>query len=345
MLTKTVFVIGAGASVEFGKSMPVGDVLADSIRQCLTAELKNHRRGGETPIIDSLSYSGFHAQHAEAMKRIRDGITTKESIDDFVDEWKDFPFVADVAKSAISYCIASAEAGTSLAELRTAGVSYGMVGEERPMTGTAPDRAGVLASLRNTWLGCVLRYHNARASRRAFLDALQDTAFVTFNYDRCIEQYLWHHLTTSLAIPHDEAREVLLSVPILHAYGMIGQLPELGGHHPFGENNPRYINGAETRIRTYTESVEGIVSDRIASIIHGAEKLVCLGFAFHEQNLRLLFPTEPENLSEVWGTVLGMRQRRETEVHAYLARFCKAPPQLISTTAGALLADRRDELF
>ena len=86
LLSRTVFIVGAGASVEFGKSMPVGSALANAIRECLTAELNHHRRGGSTPIIDALSYGGFHGEHESATRRIRDGIVTKESIDDFVHE-------------------------------------------------------------------------------------------------------------------------------------------------------------------------------------------------------------------------------------------------------------------
>lgn len=344
MLGNTVFVIGAGASVEFGQSMPVGAGLANSIRECMTAELANQRRGGETPIIDGLSYSGFHGQHAAAMQRIRDGIITKESIDDFVDEWRDMPFVPEVAKAAIAYCIASAEAGSSLAPLAPVNdgspyPSYGL------MTGASPDRAGILAQLRNTWLGCILRYSNMAASRRSLVESLQGTSFVTFNYDRCIEQYLWHHVTTALAIPPNEARELLQSVPIIHAFGSIGQLPEMGGHHPFGSHDARYIAGAAANIRTYTESVDSVIGDRIQSVVSSADKLVFLGFAFHSQNLELMIGNEKPKNAEVWGTCLGLRPRRREEVMSYFSKFSIGEPKLYSLTAAALLEEHRDDLF
>ena len=345
-MSKTVFVIGAGASVEFGEQMPVGSALATMIRECLTAELANHRRGGDTPIIDALSRSGFHGQHEEAMRRIRDGITTKESIDDFVDEWKDVPFLPEVAKASISYCIASSESATKLAELSPPGTNFPALGRlERPMTGNAPDRAGILANLRNTWLGCILRYHNGRARRRSFLDAIQDTSFVVFNYDRCIEQYLWHNLTTSLAVPPAEAREVLLSVPILQAFGSIGQLPELGGHHPFGSHDPSHIYASATQIRTYTESAEGFVGDRIASVISSAEKLVFRGCAYHEQNLDLLFPNGPNGIADLWGTCFGIRPRKLEELNSYFEPLARTMPNLVGATAGEMLEKYRDELF
>lgn len=345
-MSKTVFVVGAGASVEFGASMPVGSALANMIRECLTAELANHRRSGDTPIIDALSHSGFGGQHEAAMRRIRDGIITKESIDDFVDEWKDVPLLPEVAKAAISYCIASAESATKLAELTPPSASFRIPGHfERPMTGIAPDRAGVLATLRNTWLGCVLRYHNGSARRRSFLDAIQDTSFVVFNYDRCVEQYLWHHLTTSLAVPPDEAREVLLSVPILHAFGSIGQLPELGGHHPFGSHLSSHVYASASQIRTYTESVEGIIGERIASMIASADKIVFLGCAYHEQNLNLLFPEGPNGIADLWGTCFGVRPRRLQELHSYFEPLARTMPNLVEVTAGEMLEKYRDELF
>lgn len=324
--------------------MPVGSGLANTIRERLTEELANNRRGGSTPVIDALSFSGFHGQHEAAMRRIRDGIVTKESIDDFVHEWGEMPFLADVAKSIIAQCIASAEAGTTLADLTTP-TRTDDYGRERLMTNSAPDRAGILASLRNTWLGRILRYHNSSANRRSFVEALKDTSFVVFNYDRCVEQYLWHHLTTALAVPAEDAREVLSSLPILHPFGSIGQLPELGGHHPFGADDARYISGAPTRIRTYTESADGLVGERVAALMETADKIVFLGFAFHQQNLKLLFPKERDRPAEIWGTCLGLRPRQTLEAKAYFNTFSKGEANLVSMTAADLLEDHRDDLF
>lgn len=339
----TVFVIGAGASVEFGEAMPVGSGLAHRIRELLAAELNNHRRGGGTPVIDALAHQGFHSQHEAAMRRVRDGIATKESIDDFIEEWKDVPFLADVAKVAIAHCILVAESETKLAELAPVRSNAGLPYEPR-MT-TAPDRAGVLAALRETWLGCVLRYHNPQASRRSFLEALQGTAFVVFNYDRCIEQYLWHHLTTALAEPPDEAREILRGVPVLHAFGSVGQLPELGGQHPFGAHEPVRVLNAATQIRTYTESVDGIVGERIASVVQAADRLIFLGSAFHQQNLDLLFPGGPKAPLDVWGTSYRLRPRKLNELQAYLGRAGGYSLRLEDKTAGQFLEAARDDLF
>lgn len=90
-MTKTVYIVGAGASTEFG-DMPIGLKLAQSIQASAERELRLGGNESEPPITDALSRSvGFRQSHREAFARIRASITTKDSIDDCVSEWEDLP--------------------------------------------------------------------------------------------------------------------------------------------------------------------------------------------------------------------------------------------------------------
>src|SRR6185437_8892977 len=111
-----VFIIGAGASKDFGQNMPVGPELADRIERILNEEFG---RGGtpDGPISNALALSagGFGANHVIAANRIRRAIHTKDSIDDLLDEWKDIPEMLQVGKVAIAHIIQQAECNSNLA--------------------------------------------------------------------------------------------------------------------------------------------------------------------------------------------------------------------------------------
>lgn len=302
--------------------------MANLIRDALARELTGRANDDidAEPITSAISTEGFGVAHRQAMERIRDGINSKESIDDFIDEWSDMPHLADVAKIAISHCILTAEGSSSLANLSN-----------------RSSRSTVLNGLRGTWLGYILRFHNSGRARRSFLESMSDASFIVFNYDRCVEYYLWHHLNTTLAVSEDEAREVIRSVPIIHPFGVVGELPELGGHQSFGVSNWRSLLHCGRQIRTYTEAVDSIVGDRIASVMENAERVVFLGFAYHSQNMELLFPHDYPD-ADTWGTVMGLRSRRHHELQAFLQRTGRYL-HLEPVRAVELLTAHHDALF
>jgi hypothetical protein len=105
-----VFVVGAGASLDFGSSMPIGGDLAQRIEAALNEEFRpNPSNLG--PIKKALKKSslGFHAEHLHAADVIRNSIGFASSIDDLLNGWTDLPATALVAKLAIADQILKAE--------------------------------------------------------------------------------------------------------------------------------------------------------------------------------------------------------------------------------------------
>ena len=289
---KTVFVIGAGASTEFG-DMPVGDTLARETERLMLSELNSGSRWPEGAISNAISgQGGLDDRHIAAMRRIRDGIQSCPSIDEFISEWQEVPFLTDICKLAIAQIVLRAERSSILAALDQEGAVA----------------AEILRNLENSWLGIALARLGPGIRRRDVRQRLEDVAFITFNYDRCIEQYLKASFKSTYGMSENDAEELLDTTPILHAYGDLGLLPKgrMGGVE-FGATD-RLVSSAAKSIRTFTEEVATDHASRIQSIIRNAEKIVFLGCAYHQQNIQVLFGPET-NLYEasIWGTSYLMR--------------------------------------
>lgn len=314
--------------------MPVGSELAERIQDQLTTEIAEFRAGADTPIINAIMRGGLGDEEMSALMRIRDGITIRDSIDDFVNEWHDFPRLQDLAKIAITHEILLAEGRTSWGSADRSEVE--------------PHQA--LRQTRDSWLGQVLRHHKAGSTaRRDFASVMNDVAFVTFNYDRCIERHLIGHLTVGLNVPMTEAVECLRSIPIAHLYGSVGQLPQLGGRQAFGLVDTGLLQDSANNIRTYTEAGDSLVGDQVAGLMASADRVFFLGCAFHDQNLNLLFPQGLQELvtgdaPDIFATTLGLGGRRLLGIQQVFEN-----PRRVrifeALTAGELLRKHRDEMF
>jgi hypothetical protein len=139
-----------------------------------------------------------------------------------------------------------------------------------------------------------------------------NVSFLVFNYDRCIEYFLLHALQQLYAINEQRAAEILSRLNIIHPYGDVGELktPLQGNGVVFGGNaddldqeNYAHLAG---RIRTYTEVKEGEARENIDIALQDAETWVFLGFAFHEQNLRLIRPALEHDQKYIYGTAYKM---------------------------------------
>lgn len=296
MVERITFVVGAGASTEFDRLgiMPIGSRLAVQIEDLLVAELRNYRSQNPGPVADALMRSGgLRDEHVAAMRRIRDGILSRDSIDDFVNEWSDIPELTRVAKLCIAYRMLEAERKSVLGALA------------QPPS----EPAQLLRELRNSWLGLITRQLNPQARRRDVEAVFEGASFVTFNYDRCIEQFLLATFTSTHALSPGKAAEAVRGIPILHAYGSLGDIPHEGSGVPFAAEDI-YLSKAALQIKTFNEDVGSEHRIALQGLVGEADKVIFLGCGYHSQNLRLLYGDSPPNReSRVWGTTVGMRGR------------------------------------
>lgn len=289
---RLVFVIGAGASKAFGDIMPIGSQLAERIERQLSQEFAGDTSAAKGPIASALSVppGGMTTKLFEAARAVRSGLIHQASIDNLLHEWsQDSPEMVLVGKLAIAYLIFKAEEGSALGSFK---------GNELEKAFSA------IGQLRNSWPGYLMQNLKRETTRRRDVaDVFSDIGFVVFNYDRCLEQYLFWAFR-SAGLSKDAAVEALSGIPVLHAYGTLGQLPFMAGaeeHVPFGASST-YLKKAAEGIKTYTE--ENHDPDHVARIrhmVHHAGRLVFLGFGYHPKNLDLLLGQETLKGCDVWG--------------------------------------------
>lgn len=137
-----------------------------------------------------------------------------------------------------------------------------------------------------------------------------DIKFITFNYDRSLEQYLCSFVSNHLAKDDAEIRDVLKHLDILHIHGSLGPLlvqsPTSGREY---WPNPAAVEKAANSIRIVSEAAKDDPQvERARDLIRCAKKVVFLGFGYGRENLEILGVGD-ENVfhgQEVIGTGSGL---------------------------------------
>lgn len=316
--SKTLFIVGAGASKEAG--LPIGNELADIISKLLHFEFDFGRvTKGDVHFINNFISHFRDNQELDAYlvagRQISDGIHLANSIDNYIDTHRENAAIQLCGKAAIVYSILNTEMGSILS--------------------ADPDNFDHLAfyrKLRDTWY---LDFASILFDGRALSDIdsmFDDISIICFNYDRCIEQFLTYALQPLYVIDQNRAEELVAKLKIYHPYGTVGILPT--GQRSNGVRfgcNPWGVDAVElaSEIKTYTEQVEDKeVLQGIKGEVASAETLVFLGFAFHPQNMELLTPDERTGDKRIFATALNIsdqdsvvvrRQALQLSVNDHLA--------------------------
>lgn len=116
-------------------------------------------------------------------------------------------------------------------------------------------------------------------------------SFVTFNYDRSLEYFLYAALESSYGIGEERVVELLSSISIIHVYGQLG-LP-----HYLSENGrtyeskvtPETIEKCVTEIQIISDLADETEEFKQAhELIDQADILCFLGFGYHPTNVSRL---------------------------------------------------------
>jgi hypothetical protein len=284
---RTLFVVGAGASAEYG--LPPGKLLASKISKKMDIRFEpGNRQIGQGDMDIYAQLTNGMQRHVDEFQRaawlIRDGIHLARSIDDFLDLHQSNSFVVEYGKAAIVKSVLEAE--------RESNLYFG------GCSGRDSFHPGGLA---NTWLvkfmqmlGPGIRVENVR-------EIFDKVSFVIFNYDRCIEFFLGHALQKLYGLSERDATAVLDDLDVFHPYGVIDH------SIPFGAPTGNYVKLA-TGIKTYTEQIDDAdLRTALSNKVPDAEHIVFLGFAYHDQNMELLTPQKEIPFSRrIFGTAHGM---------------------------------------
>ncbi|MCQ1779115.1 hypothetical protein NOJ05_18075 [Neorhizobium galegae] len=289
---KTTFVIGAGASAEFG--MPVGAELAKRIQA--SARMEDILTAYPT-VGDEFFFRTFRRLWANAVdqalpslavRNIHEGIHTAVSIDAFIDRFSKSEEMSLTGKMLIALEIAKAERESSLLPF------YWDRMRENPASLQRNNYGTPLKNPDDTWIGQFFRILCDGVSNPDELG--QNINIICFNYDRCVEHYLMTQISAAYRVPVNVARDIVERLPITHVYGDLGKLPTIGGNSgedylPFAPDldDTVQLEKIAERIHTYTEQLhERDTLSRIHDAMVNANVLVFLGFGFNNQNLNLL---------------------------------------------------------
>ena len=298
---KTLFVVGAGASKEAG--LPTGNELKAKIAEKLCFkfdEFGSKQLAGDSEILGTLkkhvaaliTFPNEINSYVHAGQRIANAMPQAISIDNFIDSHQGDEKIELCGKLAIVKSILEAEKNSNLFcdQHRQSQINFTRIEE--------------------TWYNKFMKLLTEECRKEDIKGRLQNVSFITFNYDRCIEHFLFHALQNYYGIDAPEATEYLASLKVFHPYGLVGHLPwGIGpGGTPFGGHEYRDdLLSLTKQIKTFTERVEEeTMLEEIRKTVREAEFVVFLGFAFHKQNMRLLQPMENRNSKQVFATAKGI---------------------------------------
>jgi hypothetical protein len=289
-MTQTVFILGAGASREVG--LPTSEGLTNDIRTLL--DLRFDRVGiefvsGSKLILEALRYQARDNRvncdvnpYLHAGRRVSQGMPIAESIDNFLHAHRADKLMELCGKLAIVEAILAAERGSKLwFDWRDPSSFVNLVGT------------------RGTWFSRFWHRYSEDCTYRELEQRSKSLSFVVFNYDRCVEHFLLCGLKAYYGLTEQNAVEVVSQVRVFHPYGSIGPLPWAGRRSAVafgGELSGESLLDLSGQIKTFTEGEDPDSSEiaDIRRVLAEADRIVFLGFAFHPQNLRLLWPKVSE---------------------------------------------------
>jgi hypothetical protein len=276
--TKTVFIVGAGASCELG--LPSGAQLKDDIAKLLNITFPDgyHQKTGDPDICEcfrALAREQNMQSINEFLKKschIRDSLPLALSIDNFLDAHKDDQLIEQCGKLAIAKAIVNAEQISILRRM------------------FSKDRKANFSALEGTWLLKFFQMLTENVRKEEIGDIFANISIITFNYDRCIEQFLPFALSQYYGLDEIAAQQACQRLTIIHPYGQVGWLPWQKDQDqvPFGADRFDLIK-VSSMLRTFAEGMaDPIQRVQIETLMHNAESVVFLGFAFHPMNMDIL---------------------------------------------------------
>lgn len=187
------------------------------------------------------------------------------------------------------------------------------------------------SKLEKTWLIPLqqLLFQNIHLSQ--IENVFSNIAFIVFNYDRCIEQFLFLALQNYYGINEDQASKIVQKLVIFHPYGTVGKLPwqQKSNPIPFGKqiHHSELLNLSD-QIKTFNERVEDKeFLEKIRNVLFQANYIFFLGFAYHQQNLDLISSPDGGGAEMIIGTGYGLSQNDCKIISNSLRGITKTSPK------------------
>lgn len=319
--TETLFIVGAGASREYG--LPTGVELIPKIASALTMGVSSFNRiEGDPAIVQALdaffrreesSYQSNANNLIHASSTIRRGLIQAISIDNYLDAHQSNNAINILGKLGIARCILSAEDKSTI-----------QVKEQNSQDtinfGKNSDK----------WLFELFKILSEGVPVERCHHIFNKATFISFNYDRCIEHYFMHAIMNYYNIDAAKSAKIINEgLYVFHPYGKVGSLSWQGSRRPTNFGAGDRLSGDDLlavaeQIKTFTEQVdEGDDLTAMREAVAQAEKIVALGFAFHPQNLALIEPNRRSAAQRVFATALGASNSDRDVLAADIRKWLK----------------------
>ena len=330
--SKTVFVVGAGASREF--LLPTGrellTKLADTAKYVEIPggsrfESKPRSFRDEFELAENIIYekhgNGFQGFLFKAAAWISRVCRLAPSIDNLLHAHSENKDRVIAGKMMIAHSILVAEKESSLRPINKLGVDN----RDFLFNKVAVMEHGVRNVIEPipSWLAELFWILVENQTFQEFLAALKNMTFIVFNYDRCVEHFLLNATSVYFDLDTTKLNMVSDALNVVHPYGSLGRLTINGVFaEGFGTSLP--IHQVYEEIRTFTEGIESEdMTNQIKEAMTEANILCFLGFGYLDLNLKLLFGDEGYAIPTIMGTAYGMSENAKGWVRSYLARNVK----------------------
>lgn len=141
---------------------------------------------------------------------------------------------------------------------------------------------------------------------------LENYKFITFNYDRMIEYYIYDLLKNTLHIDQASCIEYLNTLDVIHIHGIASHFHIIDEGSNFGDESivMNFANHIDN-VNIMTSEFSDQMSNKIKNNIEWADQVIFLGLGYHEINLRKLH-IENKNLwgcKDIYGTSYELVER------------------------------------
>lgn len=289
---KTVFILGAGASCPYG--YPSGSKLRQEICSSFLSDSKNYFRAQEArePEIQ-----GALNKAKSFVNKFRDSST--QSIDLFLARNPEF---MAMGKYAIIFRIFASEKNSKFRE-----------------QSKIPDQDWY-SHLFNKLTDDIVKKEDY-----AHFGEDNKISFITFNYDRSLEHFLYESLRNSFSgIPAGKIKEQLNKCRIIHVFGQVAGLDwqDFDSKIEYGYDVNRIdVNHLTNNLRIIYEDEQNPELEEARKLISDAKHIFLLGFGYAPENLSILgFPKILTRGKRAYGTALNLEPGEVENIRSFLSK-------------------------
>lgn len=300
---RTVFILGAGASKPYG--LPTAKELRWDIIQNFRKRYGDHLIAHRETEKER-ACRGYPMTHeAEKFCEVFNGPNGMESIDLFLSRQ---PRFREIGKLAILLSI---------------------LGHERE------NSSGKAKEPQRDWYSHLYdRMTREAVGKDGYREFGRNKAtFITFNYDRSLEHFLFRSLHSFEDATVENVREQIDQITISHVYGKLAPLPWQDSDHTkvleYGADDSKSCG----KILSMVQNLYVVHEDRLnpeqekaRAAISEAERVFFLGFGYARENLEALgLPGILKPTQLVYGTTMGFIEREITDMQLFLAEGLRYP--------------------